>query len=142
MLKIAKENLRFRDSAWCKEGFTVSQGFFVLFCYFCLHNLIFMNGTLFILLNWIFYLFTFQMLSPFPVSPLQTPYPIPPYPASMRVLPHPSTHSHPHRPSISLHWGIKPSQDQGPPLPLMPDKAPSAPSVLPLTPPLGSLRLV
>ena len=88
---------------------------------------------------WIFYLFTFQMLFPFQISPLQTPYPIPPYPASMRVLPHPSTHSHPHRPSISLHWGIKPSQDQGPPLPLMPDKAPSAPSVLPLTPPLGSL---
>jgi hypothetical protein len=29
----------------------------------------------------IFYLFTFQMLSPFPVSPLQTLYPIPPYSA-------------------------------------------------------------
>ena len=29
------------------------------------------------------------MLSPFPVSPLETPYP-----ASMRVLPHPPTHSH------------------------------------------------
>ena len=43
--------------------------------------------------NWIFSLFTFQMLTPFPVSPLQTPYPIPPYPASMRVLPHPPTHS-------------------------------------------------
>ena len=27
---------------------------------------------------WIFYLFTFQMLSPFLVSPLQTPYPHPP----------------------------------------------------------------
>jgi hypothetical protein len=45
----------------------------------------------------------------------------------------------PHRPSIPLHWDIKPSQNQGPPLPLMPDKAPSAPSVLPLTLPLGSL---
>ena len=42
---------------------------------------------------WIFYLFTFQMLSPFPVSPLQTLYPIPPYSASMLMLPHPSTHS-------------------------------------------------
>jgi hypothetical protein len=29
------------------------------------------------------YLFTFQMLSPSLVSPLQTPYPIPPYPASI-----------------------------------------------------------
>jgi hypothetical protein len=31
----------------------------------------------------------------------------------MRVLPHPH---------IPLHWGIEPSQDQGPLLPLMPDK--------------------
>jgi hypothetical protein len=45
----------------------------------------------------------------------------------------------PHCSSIPLHWGIKPSQDQGPPLPLMPDKASLAPSVLPLTPPLGFL---
>ena len=52
----------------------------------------------------------------------------------------PSTHPLlPHCPSIPLHWGIKPSQDQGPSLSLMPDKAPSAPSVLPLTPPLRSL---
>jgi hypothetical protein len=29
----------------------------------------------------------------------------------------------PHHSSISLHWGIKPPQDQGPPLPLMSDKA-------------------
>jgi hypothetical protein len=32
---------------------------------------------------------------------------------------YPSSHS----PSASLHWGIEPSQDQGPPLPLMLDKA-------------------
>jgi hypothetical protein len=77
------------------------------------------------------------MLSSFPVSPLQTPYPISPYPASMSVLlAHPLL---PHHPSIPLHCGIKLSQDQGPPLPLMPDKAPSAPSVLPLSPPLVSL---
>ena len=47
-----------------------------------------------------------------------------------------------HHPSIPLHWGIKPSKDQGPPLQLMPDKSPSAPSILPLTPPLGALCLV
>ena len=29
----------------------------------------------------------------------------------------------PHSPSVPLHWGIKPSQDQGAPLPLMSDKA-------------------
>ena len=81
-----------------------------------------------------------------------------------------------HRSSIPLHWGVKPPQDQGPPLPSMSDKAilcyigswshesfhvyclvgglvpgssgcsgwlillqsPSPPSVLPLTPSLGS----
>jgi hypothetical protein len=29
----------------------------------------------------------------------------------------------PHCSSIPLHWGIKPPQDTGPPLPLMPDKS-------------------
>jgi hypothetical protein len=65
-----------------------------------------------------------------------------PIPSSMRVLPHPPTHLLPPyhtSTSIPLHWGIKASQTQGPPLPLMPDKASSDPSVLPLTPPLGSL---
>jgi hypothetical protein len=58
----------------------------------------------------------------------------------MRVLPHPLTYPlQPHRPNMPLYWGSKPSQDQEPPLPLMPDKAPLAPSVLPLTAPLGSL---
>jgi hypothetical protein len=59
-----------------------------------------------------------EFLKSNPHYPLQPPtYPLPPC-----------------CPSIPLHWGIKPSQDQGPPLPLMPDKAPSAPSVLPLAP--------
>ena len=53
------------------------------------------------LLNWLFYLFTFQMLSPFPVSLLPSPHPNP----------------------IPLRWGIMPPQDKGPPLPLMSDKA-------------------
>jgi hypothetical protein len=54
------------------------------------------------------------MLSPFPISPLKTPYPIPPPPSSMTVLPI--------HPVITLHWGIEPSQDQEPLLPLMPNK--------------------
>jgi hypothetical protein len=66
---------------------------------------------------WIFSLFTFQMLplSQFPLCnpPISTP------PASMRVLPHPLPLPHP---GIPLHWGIEPSQDQGPFLPLMPYK--------------------
>ena len=79
------------------------------------------------------------MLSPFPVSPLQSPYSIPPLPCFNEGAPSPTYPLLSHFPSIPLHWGIKPSQDQGPPLPLMPD---NAPSVLPLTPPLGSLHLV
>ena len=73
---------------------------------------------------------------PFPTFPSVNTYPILSYPASMRVLPPPTYPFLPHHP---LHWGIKPSQDQGPPLPSMPDKAPSDPSVFPPIPPLGSL---
>lgn len=96
--------------------------------------------------NWIFYLFTFQMLSPFPVPPCKPPiHPLlfckPSIPSTFLCFYEgapPSTHSlPPHCPSIPLHWGIKPLQDQGPPLTLMPDQASSAPSVLLLTPPLG-----
>ena len=61
------------------------------------------------------------MLSPFQVSPRETPYLIPA--ASMRVLPHKFTHFCLPCPPLPLHWGIEPSKDQGPPLPLMPDKA-------------------
>ena len=52
---------------------------------------------LFSFFYWIFYLFTFQMLSPFLVSPLKLPYPHP-NPSPMRVPPIP-----PHHPSIPLH---------------------------------------
>ena len=55
-----------------------------VFCFFV---------SLFFLKNWIFYLLTFQMLSPVPVSPLQTPDPIPPPPTSMRVFPNSTTSS-------------------------------------------------
>ena len=59
--------------------------------------------------NWIFHLFTFQMLSPFLVSFLQLPYPILPLPASIRVFPQPLTHSYlaalafPYTRALSLH---------------------------------------
>lgn len=61
------------------------------------------------------------MLSPFPVSPPETPYPFPHPPASMRLFPHPPIPASP--PNILLHWGINPSHDQGPFLPLMPSSA-------------------
>jgi hypothetical protein len=38
---------------------------------------LFFKKKLILFLNWVFYLFTFQMLSPFLVSPLQISYPIP-----------------------------------------------------------------
>jgi hypothetical protein len=71
---------------------------------------------------------------PFPSFSSANPLPTPPLLCFYEGAPHPPSYPlPPQRPSTPLHWGIKPSQDQGPPLPLMPDKAPSAPSVLPLT---------
>ena len=77
-------------------------------------------------------------------------YPFPGFPSANTLFQPPLPYFHegapplpylllPHCPSIPLHWDSKPSQDQGPLLPLMPDKAPSASWVLPLTPPLASL---
>jgi hypothetical protein len=66
-------------------------------------------------------LFTFQMLSPFPVSPSEIPPPPPPCLFEGAPLPvHPLL---PHHPNIPLPLGIKPWQDQGSPLPVMPNKA-------------------
>ena len=70
---------------------------------------------------WLFYLFTFQMLSPFLVSPPQTPYPIPLAPCLYEGASLPTHPLLPYHPSIPLHWGIKSPQDQGPHLLLMPD---------------------
>jgi hypothetical protein len=75
---------------------------------------------------------------PLPHFPSANPLLDPPLPCFYESAPPPIHPLLPHCPSISLHWGIKPSQDQGLPLQLMPNKAPSAPSVLPLTPPLVS----
>jgi hypothetical protein len=75
----------------------------------CKNNFIYFIGC--------FYLFTFQILSPFPVSHLETPYPIPPTPASPSnplLLPHPG---------IPLHWVTGYSQGHGPLLPLISNKA-------------------
>jgi hypothetical protein len=61
---------------------------------------------------YIFSLFKLQMLSPFLISHPNIPYP--PYP-----LPNPPTPIHGR--GIPLYWGIEPSQDQEPLLPLMTD---------------------
>ena len=70
-----------------------------------------------------YFLFTFQMLSPFQVSPLETRYPVTLPLASMRVLLHPSTHSHPSTQVFPYTGCIKHSQAQGPLLPLLYKKA-------------------
>jgi hypothetical protein len=63
------------------------------------------------------------MISPLPVSPTpQNPLSHPSSPCfneGAPPLPHPPQ---PPRPCIPLHWGIEPSQDQGPLLPLMSNK--------------------
>jgi hypothetical protein len=68
-----------------------------------------------ILFNWISYLFTFQMLCSFLVSPPENLYPILPSPASMKVLTHPLTH--PSRPwhSTTLGHQALPGQRASPP---------------------------
>ena len=54
------------------------------------------------------------MLSPFLLSPSKTPIPSPLPQPPLPNLPTPIP-----APGISLYWGIEPSQDQGPLLPLM-----------------------
>jgi hypothetical protein len=71
----------------------------------------------------IFSLFTFQMFSPFQDSPSEPPYPIPPSPCLFEDAPppiHPLLFAFS---GIPLHWGIEHPQAQGPPLPLMSNKA-------------------
>ena len=59
---------------------------------------------------WIFYLFTFQILPPFSISPPETPIPSS-FPCFYEGAP-PSTHLFPpHLLRIPLHWSIQPSQD-------------------------------
>jgi hypothetical protein len=65
-------------------------------------------------------------ISPFLVSPLQMSYSIPLLPSFYESAPSTTFPLPPHSHIIPLLWGIKPSQDQGPPLLLMPHKAPSA----------------
>jgi hypothetical protein len=98
------------------------------------------SSTFFLLpvkcIYWIFYLFTFQMLSPFSVTTLQNTYPITPYPASMWVLPHPLTHSCLTALAFLYTDASSLQRTKGLPIQLMTNKAPS---ILPLTPLLRSL---
>jgi hypothetical protein len=86
--------------------------------FFCVCVWIFLLDILFIYIS---------NVSPFPNShPPETPYPIIPPLTSMRVYPHLPIHPLPPPPPcshISLHWGIEPSWNQGPLLPLIPNKA-------------------
>jgi len=63
------------------------------------------------------------MLSPFPVSPPEPLSPTPPSPYFYEDAPPPIYPRPLHGPGIPLYWGIEPSEDQGPLLPLMPNNA-------------------
>ena len=63
------------------------------------------------------------MLSPFPISPPEIPYPITPSSYFYEGVTLPTHPLPPPCPHIPLHWGTEPSRDQGPLLPLMPNKA-------------------
>jgi hypothetical protein len=71
----------------------------------------------FILLKFLLVILFIYILDviPLPSIPSENPLSYAPPPASMRVLPHISNHSY----LTALNWGIKPSQDQGSPFPLM-----------------------
>ena len=65
------------------------------------------------------------MISSFLVTiPQPPPHPVSPFSPPLWLYEgvHLPTHQ-PHHSSIPLHWGIKPPQYQGPPFPLIPDKA-------------------
>lgn len=72
-------------------------------------------------LIWIFYVFTFQDVTPFPSVPSGTSLSHFPSPYFYEDAPRLTYLLLPHCPSIPLHWGIKPSQDQGILLLLRPD---------------------
>jgi hypothetical protein len=71
---------------------------------------------------WLFCLFIFQMLSPFPVSSPTLPFSSS-FPCLHKGAPLPTHPLLSHHPSIPLCWGIKPAQDQGPLLPLITEKS-------------------
>jgi hypothetical protein len=85
---------------------------------------IFLNFKIFVLIIPFVYIWNDIPLPCYPsTTPLQPTLCLLPF-ASMRVLPNPLHHLfQPYLSSFPLLWGIKPPQDQGPPLPLTADKA-------------------
>jgi hypothetical protein len=76
-----------------------------------------------ILLLVILFIYISNVIS-FPSIPSAKPLPLPCFYESVSPPTHPTNHPLlPHCPCIPLHWGIKPSQDQGSLLPLMSNKA-------------------
>jgi hypothetical protein len=79
-----------------------------------------------IIFNSIFFIYLHSKCYPLSQFPLcQAPIPSP-LPCFFEGIPLHTYPFMPNYPSIPIHRGIKPPQDQGPPLPLMPDKATSA----------------
>jgi hypothetical protein len=80
-------------------------------------NALFGSSFIIIIINFIYLHFKCISLPDFPTT---NPLSHPPSPCLYESAPPLPT---PNCLSISLCWGMEPSQDQGPPLPLMPDKA-------------------
>ena len=75
----------------------------------------------FFLLSNIFFIYISDV-SPFPCFSSRNSVSYPPYSCFHEGAPPPTHTLLPPHPGINLHWGIKPSQDKGPLLSLMPDK--------------------
>jgi len=73
-----------------------------------------------------YFLIYISNVIPFPSFPSINPYAFPPSPCLYEGTPLPTQSFLPPHPDMSLHWGIEPWQNQGPLLPLMPNKATSA----------------
>jgi hypothetical protein len=65
-------------------------------------------SCLFSYFYWLFYLFTFQVLSPFPVSPPQAPMPSPSTHCLYESAPPPAHTLEPQYFSVPHHWVIEP----------------------------------
>jgi hypothetical protein len=100
---------------------------------------IFVFVDFFQLLKWDVLLINISNVIPFSCFPSANPLYHHFLPCFYECAPPPTYPLQHHRPNNLLHWGIKPSQEQDAPLPLVPYNAPSTLLVLPLTPPLGTL---
>jgi hypothetical protein len=111
----------FNKTTWHSSELPSSDRLVTISFFFLFFSFIFFGGVL--LLLDIFFIYISNVIYPLSRSPTPSEilYPIPVPLLLWGCSPvHPLPPPHP---LIHLHWGIEPSQDQGPLIPLMPDKA-------------------